>query len=243
MNDAHAPDAPLAVVIAGMLQGPPSVFSRNGQIVVRLIVRQHLQACPDARNVVADYVYPDHGCPNATHAAAASSTAGYATHTEVLLRGDGIAPTTLHGEPALRLLGCSAFARLERGSSHPPPQETAMLRDLTIIQYRAQLEVLAHSDVIAWPDGPSIALHLVRRHGLEDPFLRAVVDGRKVEVFDVRCWHRELAVDLKTLPARDVPGVITHYARRAFVGPRDLLAGARRNLTAAWWAQPMELAA
>lgn len=118
-----------------------------------------------------------------------------------------------------------------------------MLRDLTIIQRQDQIEVLAHSDVIAWPDGATLALHVVRRHGLEDPYLRAVVGEHQVEVFDVRCWHRELAADIRALPARDVPGVIAHYARRAFVSPRDLLASARRNLTAIWWAQPLELAA
>lgn len=117
MTPPPTADDALAVAIGGMLQGPPSVFYRAGATVVRLVVRQHLQACPEARNVVADYEYPDLGCPNATHVAARAAVAGYQDRTEVLLRGEGLVPTVLHGEPALRLIGCRLFARLERDPS------------------------------------------------------------------------------------------------------------------------------
>lgn len=118
-----------------------------------------------------------------------------------------------------------------------------MLRDLTILQQQDRIDVLAHADVIRWPDGQCLQLHLVQRYGLPASTLCALMMSDHVEVFDLRCIGRELAADLAAMPDRDVPGLVSHYARHMFAGPDELLARARQHLTACWFIHPQELAA
>ena len=110
------PEAVLEVCVAGQLRAPAAVFYRAGHTVVRLIVAQRLQRHPEARHVYADFEYP--GADNATHIAAVTRASEFQAGTETLLRGTGLVPSTLHGEPVLRLLDCSAFCRIER-NPHP----------------------------------------------------------------------------------------------------------------------------
>lgn len=118
-----------------------------------------------------------------------------------------------------------------------------MLRDLTILQQQDRVAVLAHSDVIRWPNGQTLALHLVQQYGHIEAAQRAVVHHDHVEVFDLRCIGRDLAADIAAMPARDVPGLVSHYARHLFNGPDEFLARARSRLTACWFTAPAELAA
>lgn len=113
------PEAVLQVCVAGMLRTPAAVFYRGGHTVVRLVVAQHLQSHPEARNVLADFEYPNTGDDNATHLAAVTRAAEFRAGTEAMVRGTGLVPSMLHGEPVLRLLDCSAFWRIER---NPDPQ-------------------------------------------------------------------------------------------------------------------------
>ncbi|MCR5864674.1 hypothetical protein [Aquincola sp. J276] len=113
-----APEAVLEVCVAGLLRAPAAVFYRGGHTIVRLVVAQHLQRHPEARHVYADFEYPAAGDDNATHIAAVTRASEFQAGTETLLRGTGLVPSTLHGEPVLRLLDCTAFCRIER-TLHP----------------------------------------------------------------------------------------------------------------------------
>jgi hypothetical protein len=107
-------EQPVHFAVMGLLREDARVFARPGCItVLRVVVAQHLQQHPEARHIVADYVYPDLGCPNATAAAAHDKAGRLAMHDEVVLRGTGLEPCLLHGERVLRLIHCIGIERAD----------------------------------------------------------------------------------------------------------------------------------
>jgi hypothetical protein len=71
------------------------------------VLQQHLQQHPEAGPIVAEYVYPDQGCPNTTSMAAHDKAKRLAAAREVIVVGHGLTPHHHHGERALRLVNCT----------------------------------------------------------------------------------------------------------------------------------------
>jgi hypothetical protein len=104
---APQPDHEPKFAICGLLREAPRVFTAtDGGVHLQVIVQQHLQKHPEAGPVVAEFVYPDQGCPNTTALAAHDKAKRLAAAREVIVLGTGLMPHHHQGERALRLVHC-----------------------------------------------------------------------------------------------------------------------------------------
>ena len=98
------PDQVPRFAVWGLLEEDARVFTSHGFVHLQVLVAQHLQAHPEARHVLATYVYPDHGTPQATEIAAHSAARRMRTRSEVIVSGQALVPGTYAGKPVSRLL-------------------------------------------------------------------------------------------------------------------------------------------
>lgn len=98
------------------------------------------------------------------------------------------------------------------------------------------LEVQAQRHEVMWRDGTAVHLHPVHAHGLPMLTLRALAcpDG-KLQLFDLARLVRHLDGELRTTPARDVPGLVFFTLRQAYGSAAQFAADVERNATGTWW--------
>lgn len=114
-----------------------------------------------------------------------------------------------------------------------------MFADYRILARHGGCEVLHEHKRSTWPDGTSLALHVLRFNGIDSLFHRAVVlpSGQCI-VFDLRAICPPLHAELPATPARDVPGTVDYFLRRAWRDADAALAAIDANALMAWHAAP-----
>jgi hypothetical protein len=117
-----------------------------------------------------------------------------------------------------------------------------MLTDTRILQRHDGYEVLAECQAIPFHNGEAIQLHVVRRFGVEDMYLRAweYENGRWC-VFDLRVVHRQFATELPLAMPRDRLGIVLYTLRANFPSGALFEACCFRNLAATWFAPEAQL--
>lgn len=93
----HLPDLPARFAIWGLLHEDARVYTQHGRVCLQVLVAQQLHQHPDACPVLATYIYPDTGTPQATEMAAKSRAHQLRTHAEVIVSGEVLLPGLYHG--------------------------------------------------------------------------------------------------------------------------------------------------
>ena len=93
------PDQPARFAVWGLLDEDAHVYVQQGRVHLQVLVAQHLQRHPQARHVLATYVYPDTGTPAATELAAHSRARAMRCRTEVVISGQALVPGVHAGRP------------------------------------------------------------------------------------------------------------------------------------------------
>ncbi len=97
---APPPDQPARFAVMGLLREPARTYTRtDGRTVLEVVITQHLQGLPEARHVLARYLYPDHGCPATTAMVAARKVRGMPAGTEVVALGGALYTGQHRGQP------------------------------------------------------------------------------------------------------------------------------------------------
>lgn len=97
---APEPDQPARFAVMGLLRQAARTYAcTGGAVVLEVLVRQHLQMHPDARDVLVRYRYPDQGCPNTTALVASNKAARMPAGAEVVCSGSALYPGHYHGAP------------------------------------------------------------------------------------------------------------------------------------------------
>ena len=92
-------DQPARFAVMGKLRDPAKVFVSGARVLVEVVITQFLRGNPDARHVLAIWVYPDLGDLHETERAARELAARMPSHTEVVATGSALYPGTWHGTP------------------------------------------------------------------------------------------------------------------------------------------------
>lgn len=93
------PDTPCRFAVMGLLRDQAKVYVSGNRVLIEVVVMQHLQQHPEARHVVAAWVYPWMGDLLSTEKAARALAARMAAHAEVVVTGSALYPGTYHGTP------------------------------------------------------------------------------------------------------------------------------------------------
>lgn len=107
--------------IQGDLRACELRHTTDGKVILQVLIEQRLQANQHAHPVLAEWIYPDLGCPNATAQAAHSRAAALRQSREVIAVGCGIELVRHHGEPVLHLVHTERLipaAELTAGAIH-----------------------------------------------------------------------------------------------------------------------------
>lgn len=99
-----------------------------------------------------------------------------------------------------------------------------LFRDNRVLAVGGGYEVLHERQPIALAnDNGIIGIHIVRQHGHDSMYLRAVAQGALLVVFDLRNVDPDLSEIQRTHPI-DVPGLILYTLRQRFKTRGELLA-------------------
>lgn len=108
MPELAAPPAPPPILprlgVWGVLADDALHFhTTDGRCHLQVLIAQRTPGTHQAGPVLATLHYPDHGTPNATAAAAASTAQRLRRGAEVMVTGEGLVPALHHGQPVLAL--------------------------------------------------------------------------------------------------------------------------------------------
>jgi hypothetical protein len=114
-----------------------------------------------------------------------------------------------------------------------------MLIDTRIIARQSagagSLQVLAQRHEIMWRDGTAVVLHPVQANALPMLTLRALaLPGGQLLLVDLAKLVRRLDAELRTCPARDVPGHVFYTLRSAYGSAAAFTADAVRHAGGTW---------
>lgn len=116
-----------------------------------------------------------------------------------------------------------------------------MLTDTRIIARQSAaagaLEVLAQRHEIMFGDGMAVVLHPVQAHGRPLLNLRALQrpDG-SLQLVDLARLVPQLDGELRTTPARDIPGLVFYTLREVYPRGSLFVAAVQRSACGTWWA-------
>ena len=107
---APPPDLLPRFAVWGLLDEDARVFAAAGSVKVQVVVRQHLQAFPEAYHVLAVFTYPPAQSLAATEIAAHEFARALRTCAEVVVTGAGLVPGVHRGRCVSVLLDCKCLA-------------------------------------------------------------------------------------------------------------------------------------
>jgi len=122
---APPPDQPARFAVLGVLRDRAKVYPQpNGRVLLQVVITQSLTAHPEARHVLATYIYPASACNATTLLHAQTKAAGMRIGTEVVALGGALYPGEYHGEDVLVLADVAGIALQQppAGSPAPTPQ-------------------------------------------------------------------------------------------------------------------------
>lgn len=110
-----------------------------------------------------------------------------------------------------------------------------MFQDTRVLSQHGAFASLWERQVIVFHDQSSVQLYAVRRNGIDDTHLRALLYGNAHWcVFDLRSISRTIAGDFAALLMRDHAGVVLYTLREQFAGDAQFIAAAFKNFVSVW---------
>lgn len=120
---AHHPGQPTVLPRVGiwgvLAEDARHYTSIDGQTHLQVVVHQHVPGNRDACPVLATYLYPDTGTPNATAQVASRAAAALRRGAEVMVTGEGLSPWHHNGQPAMVLGRTQSIRPIEQHISPP----------------------------------------------------------------------------------------------------------------------------